>query len=109
MPDLSRSEKNFLSHLEFRESGEDGRKSWLIPISRSRQQLVVWTMMGSWAKSPFVKNESTIHRLESNGFIALGDHQPMPDPYSAKRGRTVALTAKAIQALTKEIYHGKPV
>lgn len=109
MPDLSRSEKNFLSHLEFRESGDDGRQSWLLPISRGRQQLVVWTMMGCWAKSPFVKNESTIHRLESNGFVELGDHQPMPDPYNGKRGRTVALTATARQAINKEKHHGKPI
>lgn len=109
MPDLSRSEKNFLAHLEFRESGEDGRQSWLLPISRGRQQLVVWTMMGSWAKSPFVKNDSTIRRLGSSGFIELGEAQPLPDPYSGKRGRTVALTAKAIQSLSKEDHHGKPL
>lgn len=102
MSALSRSDREFLRHLAFREAGDNGRPSWVHSAPRNRWQLVVWTMCGSYARAPFVKNGRTLARLEAAGLIAYGRDQYLPAPYQREWGSTVLLTEVARRAIGRD-------
>lgn len=107
---LSRSDREFLRHLAFRE-GNLGRPCWVYRLPRNRWGLVVWTMFGAWAKHPkFTKNGRTLAQLESAGLIEYGPATYLPSPYDHEYGSTVTLTGigaeLATQPTSKEV--GEP-
>lgn len=96
---MSRVERQFLSHLAFRQAGQHSRPSWLMPRPRGCWQLVVWTMFGQYEASPFTKSGRILRRLETRGLISYGPTGTLPGRYGDQVGFTVLLTPAGYTAI----------
>ncbi|WP_247040284.1 hypothetical protein [Arthrobacter rhizosphaerae] len=99
IPVLSRTDREFLQHLAFRQAGPADEPCWVHRKPRNRWHLIVWTMMRSYERSPFVKNGKTLARLEATELIEYGPEMNLPEPYAREHGSTIMLTTAGYAAI----------
>lgn len=97
---LSRTDREYLSHLRFREAGGEGRPCWVYRQPRNRWALLVWTLMGTWSRTPqWTKNGRTLASLEARGLIEYGPDGYLPVPFQTEYGSEIRLTAAGRRAI----------
>jgi hypothetical protein len=102
---LTRTRRNLLQQLYFRENGV-GEPCWIVGTSpSSRYVLLVRTLMGSWERHSRV-SITTLRALHTAGLIAYSDLQTMPAWWVSREdesalGRQVTITDKGRQAIGK--------
>lgn len=97
---MSKADRDFLKHLAFREAGDHGRLSWIYTLSNGHCQLVVWTLMNTWERAPFIKARRTILRLSRDGLICVESFGRLPAPFDKHEGACIGLTDKGRVAMS---------
>lgn len=92
---LTRTEREFLEQLRFREHQPGGAQgAFLFSLRQGRVGVIVRTMMNTYETHPqFTKNQRTIDRLEAAGLIQIGSLQRLPTPFApGGAGKPVTIT-----------------